>query len=161
MNCITTNRLEFMKSEKYMIKRAGIEDAKVLAELAIQMWMDHVPEDLSEEFRRLVMNDDAVCFIKLVDDKPTAFAQCQLRHDYVEGTESSPVGYLEGIFVSEAYRKKGYAAELLSECEKWAKEKGCSEFASDCELDNEDSLKFHMASGFEEANRIICFRKDI
>ena len=62
---------------------------------------------------------------KYAEDKPIAFAQCQLRHDYVEGTESSPVGYLEGIFVSEGYRKKGCAAELLSECERWAKEKGC------------------------------------
>lgn len=59
------------------------------------------------------------------------------------------------------YRKSGFAAELLTECEKWAKEKGCTEFASDCELVNEGSLKFHMALGFEEANRITCFRKDI
>ena len=142
-----------------MIKRAKTEDADALAGLAIQMWTEHIPEDLAEEFRRLVTNDDAVCFIKWVDDKPIAFAQCQLRRDYVEGTDSSPVGYLEGIFVSEGYRKQGFAAELLSECEKWAKEKGCSEFASDCELDNIESFRFHMALGFEEANRIICFRK--
>jgi len=107
------------------------------------------------------MDDDAVCFIKYVDEKPVAFAQCQLRHDYVEGTKSSPVGYLEGIFVSEGYRKKGYAAELLSECERWARDKGCTEFASDCELGNADSFRFHMPLGFEEANRIICFRKDL
>ena len=125
------------------------------------MRTDNDSKDLEAEFRKLVINDEAACFIKYVDDKPIAFAQCQLRHDYVEGTESSPVGYLEGIFVSEGYRKKGYAAELLSECEKWAKEKGCTEFASDCELDNEDSLKFHMSLGFEEANRIICFRKKL
>jgi len=81
--------------------------------------------------------------------------------DYVEGTESSPVGYLEGIFVKADCRKKGYAKELLFACEKWAKDMGCSEFASDCELDNVDSFKFHMAMGFEEANRIICFRKEI
>ena len=141
-----------------MIKRARIEDAGVLADLAIQMWTGHVLEDLTEAFRQLTTNDDAVCFIKSVDDRPIAFVQCQLRRDYVEGTESSPVGYLEGVFVSEGYRKKGYAAELLSECEKWAKERGCTEFASDCELDNIDSISFHMALGFEEANRIICFR---
>ena len=144
-----------------MIKRAGMDEIRELANLAVQMWSDHDPETLEAEFRELAMNHQAVCFIKYVDDKPIAFAQCQLRHDYVEGTESSPVGYLEGIFVSEGYRKKGYAAELLYECEKWAKEKGCHEFASDCELVNEDSLKFHMALGFEEANRIICFRKDL
>ena len=105
--------------------------------------------------------DDKCLVIKYAEDKPIAFAQCQLRHGNVEGTESSPVGYLEGIFVSEGYQKKGYAAELLSECEKWAKEKGCTEFASDCVLDNTDSFRFHMALGFEEANRIICFRKEL
>lgn len=138
-----------------------MEDADVLANLAIQMWSDHVLEDLTEEFRQLAMNEEAVCFLKCVDGKPIAFAQCQLRHDYVEGTERSPVGYLEGIFVSEQYRRKGYAAELLSQCEKWAKERGCTEFASDCELDNVNSFRFHMSLGFEEANRIICFRKDL
>ena len=144
-----------------MIHRAGIEDAEALAGLAVQMWTDNDPEDMAAEFRRLVTDDEAVCFIKHADGEPIGFAQCQLRHDYVEGTESSPVGYLEGVFVREGYRKKGYAAELLSACEKWAKEKGCTEFASDCELDNADSLMFHLSLGFEEANRIICFRKDL
>ena len=150
-----------MKSGKSMILRAGIEDAEVLADLAIQMWTDHDLQELAKEFRRLASNDEAVCFIKYADGKPIGFSQCQLRHDYVEGTESSPVGYLEGIFVSDGYRKKGCAAELLSECEKWAKEKGCTEFASDCELGNADSVRFHMSLGFEEVNRIICFRKDL
>ena len=144
-----------------MIRRAGIKEASELANLAIQMWMDRDPEDLTEEFRKLMMNDEAVCFIKYADGKPIGFSQCQLRHDYVEGTGSSPVGYLEGIFVSAGYRKRGYAAELMSECEKWAKERGCTEFASDCELDNADSFRFHVSLGFEESNRIICFRKDL
>ena len=65
------------------------------------------------------------------------------------------------MYVKEEYRGKGFAKELLSECQKWAKEKGCQEFASDCELDNITSLKFHMAMGFEEANRIICFTKKL
>lgn len=144
-----------------MIKRARIEDVRVLADLAIQMWTDHDPENLEEEFRELAINNEAACFIKYVVDKPIAFAQCGLRHDYVEGTDSSPVGYLEGIFVSDGFRKQGYATELLAECEKWAREKGCTEFASDCELDNADSFSFHMSLGFEEANRIICFRKEL
>ncbi len=158
---VRTKRFTSMKGDKYRIKRAGMEDAETLADLAIQMWTGHDPEDLAEEFRELVRNDEAACFIQYVNDKPIAFAQCRLRHDYVEGTESSPVGYLEGIFVCEGYRKHGYAAKLLSECEKWAKEKDCTELASDCELGNADSLRFHMALGFEEVNRIICFRKDL
>ncbi|MBQ2061771.1 MAG: GNAT family N-acetyltransferase [Oscillospiraceae bacterium] len=144
-----------------MIKKAETEDAGALAELAVQMWTDSDPDELSREFRELVQSDEAACFIKYADGRPIAFAQCQLRHDYVEGTDSSPVGYLEGIFVSEGYRRHGVAAELLAACEKWAGGKDCTEFASDCELDNEDSLHFHMAAGFEEANRIICFRKEL
>jgi len=84
-----------------MIKRAGTDKAGELAGLAVRMWPDHVPEDLAEEFRRLAMKDDADCFIRYVGDRPAAFAQCQLRRDYVEGTGSSPVGCLEGIFVLE------------------------------------------------------------
>ena len=144
-----------------MIKSAVKSDARILAELAIQMWNDYTVLDLEKEFENLIQSDKAVCFIKYVDNTAVGFAQCQIRTDYVEGTETSPVGYLEGIFIVEAYRHNGYAKELLKECEKWAKEKKCSEFASDCELDNIDSFRFHMAMGFEEANRIICFKKNI
>lgn len=144
-----------------MIKRAETEDARVLAALAARLWPDRDPGGLAEEFRKLTRNEDAACFLKYADSRPVAFAQCQLRHDYVEGTDSSPVGYLEGIFVAEACRGKGFAAQLLSACETWAAEKGCAEFASDCELGNADSLRFHLAMGFEEANRIICFRKKL
>ncbi|MBQ6163174.1 MAG: GNAT family N-acetyltransferase [Clostridia bacterium] len=144
-----------------MIRRAGKEDADVLAALAIRMWSEHDPDELAEEFRELIGNEEAVCFLGCVGGRPIAFAQCQLRHNYAEGTQSSPVGYLEGIFVTEEYRRKGYASQLLAECEKWAKEKGCAEFAGDCELDNVDSLNFHLATGFEETNRIVCFKKKL
>ena len=100
-------------------------------------------------------------FILEEDGKDAGFAQCQLRHDYVEGTGTSPVGYLEGIFVDENFRGRGFAAELLRECEKWTREMGCTEMASDCEMDNEASFRFHLKHGFIEANRIICFSKKI
>jgi len=150
-----------MMEDNFMIKSAVKNDARVLAELAIQMWNDNTVLDLEKEFEEHIESDRAACFIKYIDNMAIGFAQCQLRTDYVEGTETSPVGYLEGIFIVKAYRKKGYAKELLRACEKWAKEQNCSEFASDCELDNTASLRFHLAMGFEEANRIICFRKDI
>ncbi|MBQ8638963.1 MAG: GNAT family N-acetyltransferase [Lachnospiraceae bacterium] len=144
-----------------MIQCAEGKDALTLSRLAIQMWEDNTLEKLEEEFSELLSSEEARCFIKYVDGTTAGFAQCQLRHDYVEGTDTSPVGYLEGIFVLEKYRNRGYAKELLQACECWAKEKGCSEFASDCELDNTASFQFHRAMGFEEANRVICFRKEI
>ncbi len=144
-----------------MIKSGEEKDVLVLAELAVQMWESSSIEELAEEMAELMAGEDARFFIKYEQEIPVGFAQCQLRHDYVEGTESSPVGYLEGIFVRAEYRHRGYAGGLLRECEKWAREKGCREFASDCELVNEDSRRFHMAMGFSEANRIICFTKEL
>ena len=144
-----------------MIKKAGIENSEEIANLAIQMWTETTVQELIEEFTDLISKEDAQLLLKYDQNTPVGFAQCQLRYDYVEGTETSPVGYLEGIFIAEEYRHKGYAKELLSECEKWAKEKGCTEFASDCETDNDSSFNFHMALGFEEANRIICFTKKL
>ena len=144
-----------------MVVIAKKTDSTVLAELALQLWNDNTLGSLKNDFEKLTDDENAVCFLKYADQKPVGFAQCQLRRDYVEGTETSPVGYLEGIFKLEAYRHRGYAKELLRHCEKWAKEKHCAEFASDCELENTDSFSFHVAAGFEEANRIICFRKSL
>ena len=116
---------------------------------------------MAKEFVEIIRSPEGVIFLGEIDGQNIGFAQCQLRHDYVEGTETSPVGYLEGIFIEEKYRKKGYAKQLLAACENWALEQGCTEFASDCELDNTESLKFHMSLGFEEANRVICFTKSL
>ena len=144
-----------------MIRKAEIKDLPILAELACQLWLDNSVEEMQAEFAETLTKPDAAFFLAYADETAVGFAQCQLRHDYVEGTDSSPVGYLEGIYVTDDYRKQGFARELLAACENWAKEKGCAEFASDCELSNTQSLQFHLNVGFEEANRIICFTKKI
>ena len=144
-----------------MIQKAESKDLRILAELACRLWPDHTVEEMYTEFEQILAKPDAACFLAYADEKAVGFAQCQLRHDYVEGTVSSPVGYLEGIYVADGYRKHGIARELLSACENWAKSKGCTEFASDCELNNVQSLQFHLNVGFEEANRIICFTKKL
>ena len=144
-----------------MIRNALLSDAATVAALAQQLWPHHEAAQLQEEFEPLLEDANAAVFLAFSDDMPVGFAQCQLRHDYVEGTASSPVGYLEGIFVVPAYQKQGIARALLASCEKWAKEQGCVEFASDCELSNTNSLRFHLSMGFEEANRIICFTKNL
>ena len=144
-----------------MIRKAEIKDLHILSELACQLWPDNTVEEMRLEFSEIITKTDAAFFLAYVEETAIGFAQCQLRHDYVEGTDSSPVGYLEGIYVADGYRKQGVAKELLSACESWAKTKGCTEFASDCELTNMESLKFHLSMGFEEANRIICFAKKL
>ena len=130
-----------------------------LVDLAMELWPGHIKEKLAEEFAALLQAKDAAVFGWQQEGRWEAFAQCQLRRDYVEGCETSPVGYLEGVFVREPLRGRGVAKALLETCQAWAKEQGCTEFASDCELSNEDSLRFHLATCFQEAGRIICFTK--
>jgi len=143
-----------------MIRKASATDVRFAAELACLLWEGEIDEHI-EEFSDLISCGDCAVFIDFDGEMPIAFAQCQLRHDYVEGTYSSPVGYLEGIFVREEYRRQGRARALLHACEDWASAQNCTEFASDCELDNADSLLFHLKMGFIEANRIICFTKQL
>jgi len=109
----------------------------------------------------VLTEDEAAVFLCRKDGVPIGFAECRLRHDYVEGTETSPVGYLEGVYVKDTARRQGAARELISACMNWARDKGCSEFASDCELTNTDSQAFHQAVGFGEVNRIVAYARKI
>lgn len=85
--------------------------------LALQLWPNHTLEEFSEEMAQLINAENAAIFLDYEDDGAVGFAQCQLRTDYVEGTHSSPVGYLEGLFVKEPYRQKGFAKLLVESCE--------------------------------------------
>ena len=144
-----------------MICKAEHTDIHIAAELAAKRWPGNEVSAFVSEFSRLIAESETAIFLAYKDGLPIGFAQCQLRHDYVEGTCSSPVGYLEGIFVEESWRHNGYATRLLSACEGWAKSMGCTEFASDCSFENTDGFQFHLRSGFQEANRIICFTKNL
>ena len=141
--------------------RATADDAKALAGIVRIVWPDNTEEELVEIILGYMDQDGSAVFAEKMDGSFIGAALCSLRHDYVEGCDTSPVGYLEGVSVREEYRHQGVAKRLVEECEQWAREKGCSEFASDCELSNTDSLRFHLQIGFEEQNRLICFRKKL
>lgn len=143
------------------VRKAEMADVSAAAFMAAQLWPDTPAEEHAATLREVIGSPGGAVFFAENNGNPVGFAQCQLRHDYVEGTDSSPVGYLEGIWVSEACRGRGAARLLLFACEEWARCCGCTEFASDCELDNVQSLHFHLHTGFEEANRIICFTKKL
>ena len=144
-----------------MIRRAKIADLPVLTELALELWPDNAADKMYFDLGGIMTSGESIFFLAYEEDKPVGFAQCQLRHDYVEGTETSPVGYLEGIYVKETAREQGFASQLMKACEAWAKSEGCMEFASDCKVGDDDGLAFHLKLGFKEANRIICFKKNL
>ena len=142
------------------VKKAEKEDIAKVAGLAALLWKNSSADELSKEFYD-ILEKGGVFFLKYEGGVPIGFAQCSLRHDYVEGTETSPVGYLEGIFVCDGYRRRGYAKELLAACEAWAKKQGCTEFASDCEINNLPSISLHKKYGFNESAKLIHFIKNI
>lgn len=144
-----------------MIRKAEMNDLPILTELALELWPDHAADKMYFDLGKIMTAGESVFFLAYEGERYVGFAQCQLRHDYVEGTQTSPVGYLEGMYVQEASRKLGLASRLMKACEDWARAEGCMEFASDCEVDNEASLAFHLKLGFKEANRIICFAKNL
>lgn len=143
------------------VRSARAGDLEALAELTGLLWPDTDGDELRREMRELLGDGDCALFLAAEGDRVIGFAQCQLRYNYVEGTESSPVGYLEGIYVRADFRCRGTARALLRRCEEWAARRGCREFASDCELTNAASQAFHRKTGFTEANRIICFTKQL
>lgn len=143
------------------IRRAKKDQWKEAAALALLLWPSHQKEELEEEFQALLQDPQAVLFLAWQGKEAVGFAQCGLRQDYVEGSASSPVGYLEGIYVRPDCRRQGLARALLSRCEDWSREKGCREMGSDCSLENRDSQRFHLHSGFDEAGQIRCFIKDL
>lgn len=79
--------------------------------------------------------------------------------NYAEGCETTPVAYVEGWYVDPDARRTGLGARLLKATETWALEHGFSEIASDTELGNDVSRQVHIALGFEEVERQICFKK--
>jgi len=90
---------------------------------------------------------------------PIAFVEASLRTDYVNGTTSSPVAFLEGLYVVPNARRRGVAKSLVATVERWAADKGCTEFASDVTLDNVQSHRMHLALGFKETQRVVFFKK--
>ena len=143
------------------VRKAETEDARTAAGLAAELWPHHGVDELAEEIRGSLAEKEYALFLYEEQGRAAGFAECRLRHDYVEGTESSPVGYLEGIYVKAGDRGRGIARRLLSACEDWAREQGCTEFASDCELDNTESQGFHRAVGFREANRLVAYTRKL
>lgn len=140
------------------VRRAEIGDAWLAAGFAAQVYSASA-EQMAEEFAVGLRRCDRAIFIAECDRDAAGFAEFAIRNDYVNGCDFSPTAFLEGIFVDEKYRKLGVARALVNEGEKWAKSQNCAELASDRELDNELSEKFHLGCGFEETERTVSYRK--
>jgi aminoglycoside 6'-N-acetyltransferase I len=130
-------------------------------EMGVSLWPDHSFEEMRETCVSILDSQKETGFLCRLYGEYVGFINVSIRADYVEGSSSSPVGYVEGIYVQASHRKRGIAKRLLQRAESWARSKGCTQMGSDIELGNTASYAFHKKAGFQEANRIICLIKDI
>ncbi len=127
--------------------------------LRIELWPDIEPvvDDLASW---LQSRPDYFGFVATsADGAAIGFAEASVRTDYVNGCDSSPVAFLEGLYVRPSFRRQKVARQLLDEVTNWAREQGCRELASDTQPDNADSLRTHEALGFVETERVVFLRK--
>lgn len=135
-------------------------DAPAWGRLRQALWPSETnehEEEIARFFAGLASEPQAVIVAER-EGEILGFAEISLRV-YAEGCSSSPVGYLEGWYVVPEARRQGVGGALVRAAESWAKEQGCTEFASDTELENTVSAEAHRALGFEEVEIIRCFRK--
>lgn len=146
--------------DHFKIYQANINDLEDVLILASLLFNKPIVK-LKYEFENILKDQKYAVFVLKIQQLCIGLAYVSIRYDYVEGSSSAPVGYLEGIYIRENFRKKYYAKKLLTYCEQWILNQKISEFASDCELQNVDSFDFHMQCGFKEVNKIICFIKKL
>ena len=143
------------------VRAARKEDYSDWVRLRTALWPEW-PDDHRTEARAYFDEPPprAVTFIAEVDGSTVGFAELRLR-EYAEECETSPVAYLEGIYVDPGVRVRGVGRALVEAGEAWGREHGCTEMASDREIDNERSGAFHLAVGFDEAVRLVAYRKEL
>lgn len=143
---------------------ATVEHLGAWAELRFALWPWDGVGAHAEEAEELYLSDnpDRTAFVAIRDTgEVIGFAEATLRRDYVEGCNTSPVVFLEGIFINAEHRQSGIARALSDAVADWGRSKGCTEYASNALLDNVDSHAFHAAIGFEETERVVFFRKEL
>jgi aminoglycoside 6'-N-acetyltransferase I len=80
---------------------------------------------------------------------------------YAEGCASSPVGYMEALWVEPKTRRRGVARQLVGAALDWCRERGLRELASDTVIDNLVSQAMHRRLGFEETERQVTYRMKV
>jgi aminoglycoside 6'-N-acetyltransferase I len=147
--------------EQAMIERCSSPAHRGWSSLRATLWPDSDRAEHLEEMARMCEEPGRFVAFVAIDgcDNPVGFVEVAIRTDYVNGTNSSPVAFLEGLYVASAARQRGHARALVAEASRWAIAAGCTELASDALLANTRSHSVHRALGFEEMERVVYFRR--
>ena len=117
-------------------------------------------EHLAEMEEILDHQDTQLVLVASERDSLIGFLEVSIR-PHAEDCETDNVGYLEGWYVEQEYRRTGIGRSLVSNAEQWARDCGCVEMASDAEFGNEESIAAHSQLGYSETSRLVHFRRVI
>ena len=150
---------------KICIRLAETADREPLSRMRLALWPElSVDEDRQELDATLSGRPDSTMPLSILVAETDAgdligFLEVGLR-SHADGCDARvPVGFVEGWFVAERYRRQGVGAKLLAAAEDWARGRGCIEMASDTWLDSDKSQRAHEALGFEVVDRCVHYRK--
>lgn len=137
-------------------------DADWLA-LRRALWPDTPDGDHREEMAAFLAEPDryAQFIARTKDGRGVGLAEASVRTDYVNGTHSSPVAYLEGLYVEADQRRQGVARRLVEAVAAWAVVNGCVELASDTQPENVVSQAVHEQLGFVETERAVFYSRSL
>ena len=142
-----------------LIRRALPSDRDEWLRMRAALWPDCPPHEHASEMAEYFTEAKVAAFVAVRPEGGLGgFLEAGLRA-YADGCDTKPVGYIEGWYVDADVRLQGLGAQLVRVAEDWAREQGCREMASDCELDNDVSLRAHLALGYAKVGRVIQFKK--
>ena len=144
------------------VRPATARDREQWLEMRRVLWPDGAEGHGREidDFLDGTVSEPQAVMVAEEEERLLGFAELSIR-PFAEGCHTSQVGDLEGWFVREECRGQGIGRSLLDASEGWAREKGCTEFASDTQVENQTSVRAHLACGFEDAGTVRCFRKSL
>ena len=143
----------------FLVRRAAAPDLDDWLRMRQLLWPYSDPAELRAEAESMLSDPLTPAFVAVRPDGSLGgFLEAGLR-PYADGCDTRPVGYIEGWYVDADLRLQGVGAQLVRAAEDWAREQGCREMASDCDLGNDVSLRAHLALGYAEVGRVIEFKK--
>ena len=143
------------------IVSADAGNLKEWANLALLLFPESSFDEEFELHKKILTSENEAGLLYQKDGQYVGFMNLSIRNDYVNGTDASPVVFVEAIYVLPDYRHQGIGKEFIKYAEEYAKQKKITQLASDCYVDNRLSESFHKGCGFIEKERVICFVKNV
>jgi len=146
-----------------LIERCSTLDQPGWLDFRLALWPDATADEHRGYMAISLAQPERFLQLMIYDEQkqPIGFIEGSIRNDYVNGTETSPVGFVEGVYVTPAWRRRGIARRLFAAIGDWARARGCRELASDALLENGARLVRDVAAARraadERGQRLLTF----